>query len=219
MFKDIGRIYKYNWPKRFTTTFKKPLLSSSADHASSASNSTVTNIASQLHNKDITKNQNKNNTSNTDDIHLCVTQTKQNYSVHSTSTITPLTPLDTALPIVPVELHKTKQLPPADKEYFCFNINRRSSYAAQCVKSRIMKNAIDSIIYIDRFEQQCVLIKGMLQSPRLEDHMKTIGIDQSLCNRYFFKQKCLNNIKKIYQHTGKCDNQQNLKGIIDAAMI
>ena len=26
----------------------------------------------------------------------------------------------------------------------------------------------------------------------------------------------MNNIKKIYQHAGKCDDQQNLKDIIDA---
>ena len=29
----------------------------------------------------------------------------------------------------------------------------------------------------------------------------------------------MNNIKKIYQHAGKCDDQQNLKDIIDAAII
>ena len=29
----------------------------------------------------------------------------------------------------------------------------------------------------------------------------------------------MNNIKKIYQHAGKCDNQQNLKDIIDAAVL
>ena len=41
-----------------------------------------------------------------------------------------------------------------------------------------MNKAIDSILYIDTFEQQYVVINGMLQSPRLEDHMKTIDIDQ-----------------------------------------
>ena len=51
----------------------------------------------------------------------------------------------------------------------------------------------------------------MLRSSRLEDHMKTIGIDQSLCTRSSFEHKFMNNIKKIYQHAGKCDNQQNLK--------
>ena len=59
----------------------------------------------------------------------------------------------------------------------------------------------------------------MLQSPCLEDHTKTIGIDQSLCNRSYFEQKCLKNIKKIYQHAGNCDDQQNLKDILYADMV
>ena len=29
----------------------------------------------------------------------------------------------------------------------------------------------------------------------------------------------MNNIKKIYQHVGKCDDQQNIKDIIDAAIL
>ena len=29
----------------------------------------------------------------------------------------------------------------------------------------------------------------------------------------------MNNIKKIYQHAGKCEDQQNLKDIIDAAIL
>ena len=29
----------------------------------------------------------------------------------------------------------------------------------------------------------------------------------------------MNKIKNIYQHAGKCDNQQNLKYIIDADMV
>ena len=65
-----------------------------------------------------------------------------------------------------------------------------------------MNNSIDYIFSIDTFEQQCVVIKGMLQSPSLEDHMETIGVDQSLCNRSSFEHECLNNIKKIYQHAG-----------------
>ena len=77
MVKDIGRLYKYNRPKQSTPTFKKPVLSYSAAHASSASNLTGTSISSQLDNKDITTNQNKNNTSNTDDIHSCVIPRKK----------------------------------------------------------------------------------------------------------------------------------------------
>ena len=64
-----------------TPTLKNPVLLFSASHTSSASNLTRTYISSQLDNKEITTNQNKNNTSNTDDIHSCVTPQKKNYSV------------------------------------------------------------------------------------------------------------------------------------------
>ena len=82
-----------------------------------------------------------------------------------------------------------------------------------------MNKSIDSILPIDTFEQQFVLIKVMLQSPRLEYHMKTIGINQSLINRSSFEHKCLNNIKYIYQHAGKRYYQQNLKDLLDADMV
>ena len=59
----------------------------------------------------------------------------------------------------------------------------------------------------------------MLQSSRLEDHIKTIGIDQSLFKFSSFEHKIMNNIKSIYQHAGKCDDQQKLKDILDAAMM
>ena len=45
-----------------------------------------------------------------------------------------------------------------------------------------MNKAIDYILSIDTFKKQCVVLKGMLQSTRLEYHMKTIRIDQSLSN-------------------------------------
>ena len=85
----------------------------------------------------------------------------------------------------------------------CFQINKKYSHAAQCVKSRILNKAIDSILYIETFEQQYFVIEFMLKSPRLEDNMKTIDIDQSLCNMSSFEHNILNNIKKIYQHAGK----------------
>ena len=59
----------------------------------------------------------------------------------------------------------------------------------------------------------------MLYSPSIDDHMKTIGIDQSLWNRSSFEHKFLNNTKKIYQHAGKWDDQQKLKDILDADMV
>ena len=49
--------------------------------------------------------------------------------------------------------------------------------------------------------------------------MKTTGIDQSLCTRSSSEHKYLNNKRKIYQHAGKCDDQQNIKDIIDAALM
>ena len=101
----------------------------------------------------------------------------------------------------------------------CFHINSKSPHADQCVKSRTLNKAIDYILSIEKFEQQCVVIKCMLQSSRLEDHMNTIGIDQSLFTRSSFEHRCMNNIKNIYQHAGKCDDQQNIKDIIDAAMV
>ena len=69
MGKEIGSCFKYNQSKISTPTLKKPVLSFSAAHTSYVSNSTQTSISSQLDNKYSIKNQNKNNTSNTDDIH------------------------------------------------------------------------------------------------------------------------------------------------------
>ena len=60
-----------------------------------------------------------------------------------------------------------------------------------------MNKAIDHFISIDKFEQQCVVIKGMLQSPLLKDHVHTIGIDQSLSNNAIYEHKCLENQKNI----------------------
>ena len=123
-------------------------------------------------------------------------------------------PLITNLPLLPVELPKTTHLPPLGKEYLCFQVDNRYPHVSQCVKSRVLNKAIDSILSINTFEQQCVVIKCMLQSSRLEYHMKTIGIDQSSFARSSVEHRCMNNIKKIYKHAGKCDDQQNLKDII-----
>ena len=59
-----------------------------------------------------------------------------------------------------------------------------------------MTKVIDYVILIDTFEQQCVVIKGMLQSPRLQDHLQTISIDQFLSNNTLYEHKCLENINK-----------------------
>ena len=49
--------------------------------------------------------------------------------------------------------------------------------------------------------------------------MKTISIDKTSFTRFSFEHICMNNIKKIYQHAGKCDAQQNLNNIIDAVIL
>ena len=81
----------------------------------------------------------------------------------------------------------------------CFLKKGKSEQAARCIKSRIMTKVIDFVILIDKFEQQCVVLKDMLQSPRLKYHVKTIGIDKSLSNNAIYEEKCLENIKKLYK--------------------
>ena len=49
--------------------------------------------------------------------------------------------------------------------------------------------------------------------------MKTIGIDQSSFNISTIEHRCINNIKNIYQHAGKCDNQPKLKDIVEAPVL
>ena len=151
MGKEIGRSFKYNRSKISTPTLKKPVLSSSANHTLYTTNSTPTIMSHQLQHKDSTSIQNTVNISNTDDIHSCVTPRNQNISVKYTSTPPPLTPLITTLPILPVEVLKTTLLPPLGKEYLCFQVNSKSPHASQCVKSRVLNEAIDSILSIDKF--------------------------------------------------------------------
>ena len=178
MNKDIGRSYKYNWSTISTPTVKKPVLSSSSNYTPCTTSLSQTIISYQLENKESTAIQNTSDISNTDYIQSCLTPREQNYSVRATSTTTRLTPLITTLPLAPVELTKTTELPPVGKEYLCFLVNSKSPHAVQCVKSTVWNKAIDSILSIDTFEQKYVVIKYMLQSSRLEDNMKNIGIYQ-----------------------------------------
>ena len=172
--KDIGRVYKHNQPKSSSSTLKKPVLSSSAKHTLciTISNPPITSHPCQ--HKGSASNQDKVNISNTDDIHSCVTPKRHNISFQATSTPPRLTPLITTLPILPVQLPKTTQLPPLGKEYLCFQVDNKSPHADQCVKSRVLKKVIVSILSINTFEQQCVVIKCMFQSSRLEGHMETM---------------------------------------------
>ena len=48
-----------------------------------------------------------------------------------------------------------------------------------------------SISDIDSFEQQCVIIKWLLQAEQLKKHMVTIEVDQSLSNSDLHEHRCL----------------------------
>ena len=82
-----------------------------------------------------------------------------------------------------------------------------------------MTNVIDSMISIDKFEQQCGVLKGMLQSPRLKYYVQTIGIDPSFSNNTIYEHKCLDKTKKLSKQAGKCDDQQQFRDILEAAMV
>ena len=82
-----------------------------------------------------------------------------------------------------------------------------------------MTKMIDYVFYINTYEQQYVVLKGMLQSSPLKDHVHAIVIDRSLSNNAIYQHKCLENIKKFYKQASKCDNQQQFKDILEAAMV
>ena len=95
----------------------------------------------------------------------------------------------------------------------------KSDQAARCIKSRMMTKVIDFVLSIDTFEQQCFVLKGMLQSLRLKYHIQTIGIHPSLSNNAIYENKCLENIKKLYKQSGKFEKQQQFIDIIEAVMV
>ena len=89
----------------------------------------------------------------------------------------------------------------------CFQNNGKTAQATRCIKLIIMTKVIDSVLFIDTFEQHVVVLKGILQSPWLKNKVHTIGIDQYLRNNSIYEHKCLENIKKLYKKYGKCDDQ------------
>ena len=79
----------------------------------------------------------------------------------------------------------------------CFMKEGKSDQAARCIKSRIMTKVIDYVLSIHTFEKKCFMLKGVLQSPLLRDHVQTIGIDQYLSNNAIYEHKCLEKSKII----------------------
>ena len=83
----------------------------------------------------------------------------------------------------------------------------KSDQAARSIKSRIITKVIDYVLSIDTFEQQCVVLKGIFQSPQLKYHVQTIGIEPSLSNNTIHEHKCIEIIKKLYKQADNCDDQ------------
>ena len=82
-----------------------------------------------------------------------------------------------------------------------------------------MTKVIYYVISIDIFEQHCVVLKGIFQSPRLKYYVQNIGIYQSLSNNAIYEHKYLENIRKLYKQAGQFDDQQQFKDIIEALMV
>ena len=86
MGKEIGHTYKNNRSKISSPTLKKSVLLSSENHISCTTNLTPTIMSHQLQHRYKSSIQNTVNTSNTHDIHSCVTPWKCNISVKATYT-------------------------------------------------------------------------------------------------------------------------------------
>ena len=49
--------------------------------------------------------------------------------------------------------------------------------------------------------------------------MVTVAVDQLLSNCAMYEHRCLKNIKKLYKYSGKCDDKQQYKVILEAKMV
>ena len=121
-------------------------------------------------------------------------QQEKNYRIPTTSTpkknVKRITTTSTSI----LNLHTPTILTLVGKEYMCFQKYGKTSQAIRCIKSKLKTKVIDYALSIYIFEQQCVLLKVMLQSPLLKDNVNTIGIDQSLRNNDLYEHNCLENI-------------------------
>ena len=61
-------------------------------------------------------------------------------------------------------------------------MERETVWSAQCAKSISLTKVIDTPFLIGLFEYKCVIIKGLMRSELLKQHIDTIVIDQSLSN-------------------------------------
>ena len=101
----------------------------------------------------------------------------------------------------------------------CFQKDGKISQSSRCIKSIIMDKVIDYVLLIDKFEQQCVVIKGTLQSPRLKYHIQTIGIDQSLKKKLYMNINVLKTSKNYTNKLVSVTTRKTFKDILEAAIV
>ena len=58
----------------------------------------------------------------------------------------------------------SQKIPPSGNEYIFFQTDRETVHVSQCTKSRLFTKLIESIIGIESFQQQFVILKGLFQS-------------------------------------------------------
>ena len=94
---------------------------------------------------------------------------------------------------------------------------KKNAHYAQCDKSRSLIKFLKEIFGIDSFEQK-INIK-VLQSKQTKQYMVSIGVYKSFINSALYGHRCLKNTKNLYKTAGKCDDQNQYKTIIEAAMV
>ena len=109
--------------------------------------------------------QNDATITNNDDIQSCDRAGKQDYSIPNISTHNRLTQRIATTSSIILNLNTPTILPPVGKEYMCFQKDGKTAQDARCIKSSIMTKVIDYVLSIDTFEQKCVVLKNVFQSP------------------------------------------------------
>ena len=99
---------------------------------------------------------------NNDNVQSCETSRKENYSIPTISTRNHHTQRIYTKSSSILNLKTPTILPPVDKYYICFKKVGKTAQATRCIKSRIMTEVISYVLLLDTFQQQCVVIKGML---------------------------------------------------------
>ena len=70
-----------------------------------------------------------------------------------------------------------QKIPPPWKEYIFFQIDGKNARAEYCAKSLLLAKVIDFILEIELFYQQCVILKGSLESEQPKQHMVKIRVE------------------------------------------